>query len=238
MPKIWLSFSCTQPRQRTLLIPLIPLRKVKFFLGACLLANGLTTGYADAQLQNGLVGYWPFNEGTGTAAMDSSGDGNTGILLNGPTWSSGKSGLALAFDGTNDYVEIPHAQSLNLSTALTVSVWINNETLMDPGLSQDQYRIIASKGWPIDGGSWSLAWRANDASLFFFVGRNTIYRYASFAYDNSQAGTWHLITAVLGNGTISLYQDGVLKAGPVGIDSSSIRTEHKPASRWFSGCIQ
>ena len=206
------------------------LRPAKFFLGGCLflLVTGLITGDVDAQLQNGLVGYWSLNEGSGTAAMDSSGNGNTGILFNGPTWSSGKSGLALAFDGNNDYVEIPHAQSLNLSTALTVSVWINNETLMDPGLSQDQYRIIASKGWPIDGGSWSLAWRANDGSLFFFVGRNTSYRYASFAYDNSQAGTWHLITAVLGNGTISLYQDGVLKAGPVGIDSSSILTNTSP----------
>ena len=174
--------------QRTLLIPLIRFAKLGSFLGIFLLANG-TTGHVDAQLQNGLVGYWSFNEGTGTAAMDSSGNGNTGILLNGSTWSSGKSGTGLAFDGANDYVEIPHAQSLNLSTALTVSVWINNETLIDSGLSQDQYRIIASKGWPIDGGSWSLAWRANDGSLFFFVGRNTSYRYASFSYDNSQAGS-------------------------------------------------
>jgi hypothetical protein len=206
------------------------LYNVKCFLGVCifLLVNGLTTGYADAQLQNGLVGYWSFNEGTGTAAMDSSGNGNTGMLLHGPTWSSGKSGTALGFDGVNDYVEIPHAQSLNLSEALTVSVWIDNDTLMDSGLSQDQYRIIASKGWPLDSGSWSLAWRANDGALFFFVGRDTSYRYVRFPYDNSQAGIWHLVTAVLDSGTISLYQDGVLKAGPVGIDSSTILTDTSP----------
>jgi hypothetical protein len=206
-------------------------RTVKFLLGSAIfsLVHVLATGNVDAQLQNGLVGFWSFNEGTGTVANDSSGNGNAGTLINGPTWASGKSGTALSFDGTNDYLQIPHEESLNLSTALTVSAWINNATPMDPGLDQDHYRIIASKGWPVDGGSWSLAWRANDGSLFFFVGRgDTGYRYARFSYDNSEVGTWHLITAVLANGKISLYQDGVLKAGPIGIDNATIRTESNP----------
>jgi hypothetical protein len=34
----------------------------------------------------GLVGYWRFDEGTGTSAGDSSGYGNDGLLLNGPAW--------------------------------------------------------------------------------------------------------------------------------------------------------
>src|SRR5262245_14064694 len=150
-------------------------RTAKFFLGACLFLSvtGLITGHVSAQLENGLVGYWSLNEGTGTAAMDSSGNGNTGTLINGLVWVSGKSGTALSLDGANDYVEVPHAQSINLSAALTVSVWINNDTLTNSGLSQDQYRIIASKGWPIDNGSWSLVWSVNDGELFFFAGRNT-----------------------------------------------------------------
>ena len=36
----------------------------------------------------GLVGYWKFDEGTGTVAADSSGTGNTGTLNNTPTWST------------------------------------------------------------------------------------------------------------------------------------------------------
>jgi Concanavalin A-like lectin/glucanases superfamily/Chitobiase/beta-hexosaminidase C-terminal domain len=73
-----------------------------------------------------------------------------------------------------------------------------------------------------------LAWRVNDGSLFFFAGRATGYRYVSSPYDNSQAGTWHLVTAVLDNGTLSLYQDGVLQAGPVDIDSSKLRSDTSP----------
>src|SRR5262245_34073915 len=206
-------------------------RTAKFFLVACLFLSvtGLITGDVSAQLQNGLVGYWSLNEGTGTAAMDSSGNGNTGTLINGPSWVSGKSGTALSLDGAGDYVEIREAQSLNLSSALTVSAWINNQASTDSSPSQDQYRIIASKGWaPDNSGSWTLAWRVNDGSLFFFAGRATSYRYVSFPYDNSQAGIWHLVTAVIHNGNISLYQDGVLQAGPVGIDSSKLRTDTSP----------
>jgi hypothetical protein len=36
----------------------------------------------------GLVGYWRFNEGSGTVAGDGSGLGNEGALINTPTWST------------------------------------------------------------------------------------------------------------------------------------------------------
>ena len=36
--------------------------------------------------QSGLVGYWKFNEGRGAVALDSSGKGNTGSIVNTPGW--------------------------------------------------------------------------------------------------------------------------------------------------------
>ena len=41
---------------------------------------------------SGLVGYWAFDEGQGITANDSSGNGNTGTLTNGPTWGRGHTG--------------------------------------------------------------------------------------------------------------------------------------------------
>jgi hypothetical protein len=41
--------------------------------------------------------------GTGTSWLDLSGNGNTGTLTNGPTYSSANGG-AIVFDGSNDYV--------------------------------------------------------------------------------------------------------------------------------------
>ena len=46
---------------------------------------------------NGLVGYWNFDEGSGTTAADSSGNNNTGTLTNGPTWTAGKKRASFGF---------------------------------------------------------------------------------------------------------------------------------------------
>ena len=42
----------------------------------------------DQQDASGLVGYWRFNEGTGTIVKDYSKNNNHGTLVNGPTWST------------------------------------------------------------------------------------------------------------------------------------------------------
>ena len=34
----------------------------------------------------GLVGFWRFNEGSGTTAFDNSGEGNNATLFNTPSW--------------------------------------------------------------------------------------------------------------------------------------------------------
>src|ERR1700728_2906074 len=42
-----------------------------------------------SSLSNGLVGYWTFDEGSGTTANDSSGNGNNGTLATSQTWVTG-----------------------------------------------------------------------------------------------------------------------------------------------------
>ena len=61
----------------------------------------------------GLVGYWLFNEGSGTTVQDSSGNSNTGTLVNGPIWVTGRYGPGLNFDGVNDYVDVGSGFSLD-----------------------------------------------------------------------------------------------------------------------------
>ena len=66
-----------------------------------------------------LVGAWGFDETSGTTAADASGRGNTGTL-NGATRSTGgKFGGALSFDGINDWVTVPDADVLDLTTGMT-----------------------------------------------------------------------------------------------------------------------
>ena len=60
--------------------------------------------------------------GSGTTWTDLSGNGNTGTLTNGPTYSSANNG-SIVFDGVDDYVDIP---TLNSSTAID----FNNSTVI------------------------------------------------------------------------------------------------------------
>lgn len=65
-----------------------------------------------------LVGHWKLDEGGGTVARDSSGNGNDGTLEGGPTVVAGQFGQALAFN--NNRVIIPGSDSLPASAPLLV----------------------------------------------------------------------------------------------------------------------
>jgi hypothetical protein len=76
---------------------------------------------------NGLVGWWPFNGN----ANDESGNGNNGTN-NGPMLVNDRNNIAACayfFDGVDDFVEVPHDNSLNFSDtdAYTISLWIKPE---------------------------------------------------------------------------------------------------------------
>ena len=73
---------------------------------------------------NGLVGWWKFDETNGTIAYDSSGNGNDGNLTNGPTWTSGKIGGALSFDGVDDFVQLVRGDVVGNGLDLSISFWI------------------------------------------------------------------------------------------------------------------
>jgi hypothetical protein len=70
----------------------------------------------------GIVSHWKFDEGGGSIAYDSA--GNNDGTVNGATWTTGKMNGALSFDGSNDYVSVPHDTTLNITGDITISVWL------------------------------------------------------------------------------------------------------------------
>lgn len=73
----------------------------------------------------GLVAWLKLDENTGTTANDSSGNSNTGTLINTPTWATGKLNSAIQLNGSNQTVDLaePPAASTNINTG-TIAAWI------------------------------------------------------------------------------------------------------------------
>ena len=94
------------------------------------------------EYEGGLIGLWRFNESSGSTAGDSSGNGNTGTLVNGPIWDTGELGSALKFDGTNDYVEIADSQSFDIESGLTIAAWINPAVAASYGTIMSKFAHI------------------------------------------------------------------------------------------------
>ena len=60
--------------------------------------------------------------GTGNSWTDLSGNGNTGTLLNGVSYTNSNNGI-MSFDRVDDYVNIPNSASTQITGDLTINVW-------------------------------------------------------------------------------------------------------------------
>jgi len=172
----------------------------------------------------GLVGYWTFNEGTSTVALDYSGNKNKGTLVNGPTWVNGKFGKALNFDGVNDYV----TQGLSLAQSQgTIAHWVK----------PDQLRVMAIY-YESDGTTAGQYNGFNDPTSMLEMhtgidGSNNWYAqyqrgtnvspngFASVGAGSVNAGQWsHVVMTWNTSGSLILYVNGI----QVGADNMSGET--------------
>lgn len=85
----------------------------------------MTTAYSPSIITNGLVltldaGNIKSYPGSGTTWSDLSGNNNTGVLTNGPTFDSANGG-SIVFDGTNDVVVMP---SIELRRDFSLDIWV------------------------------------------------------------------------------------------------------------------
>jgi len=95
-------------------------------------AEGSSLALSELWNPSGLVGWWPFSEGSGSSTADASGNGNSGawngtpIGTNGIYYTGGKVGTyAGNFDGSADYVDAGSSTLLNLqSFNFSFAAWV------------------------------------------------------------------------------------------------------------------
>jgi hypothetical protein len=154
---------------------------------------------------NGLVGYWKFDEGSGTTATDSSGNNNTGTLLNGPIWTTGKVGSALSFDGMDDYV---NCGNVNFAGGdYSIEGWFKTTGTSD-------HDILAATD-PASNNSHGILIEIDSANhKLRFLHRSpsgTSGGQELYSLNVVNDGEWHHFVAIKSSSTMYLYLDGVLQ---------------------------
>jgi hypothetical protein len=160
-------------------------------------ANGkVTTGDVWSFNTGKLVGWWKFDESTGSTASDSSGNGNNGVLKGNPVWKpqGGKTGGAIELSGKGDYVEISNEANFDINDQITVSAWVNITDV------PQEWTGIVTKG--------DSAWRLSTS----FAKKVFHFGVSSQSYINGQttvdSGQWHNVVCVYDGQKISIYVDG------------------------------
>jgi len=145
--------------------------------------------------------YLPLEENFGDHTLDWSGWNNYGELV-GPTWTDGKIGKCLSFDGFDDYVKVLHNPSLNITTELTLEAWIK------PRGTGTTWQAILTKGEDAKE-NYELLWNIGNyfhTAWLFDVGRIT----KSWFYP-IRIGEWNYVTLVWKAPMMYFYLDGEFK---------------------------
>ncbi|MDP3070204.1 MAG: LamG-like jellyroll fold domain-containing protein, partial [Opitutaceae bacterium] len=117
-----------------------------------------------AEVTSGRQAHWKFDATSGTTATDSSGNANTGTLVNGPTWVAGKIGNAVNFDAVNDLVNGGSGATLDNLPALTVSAWVKANSYVGRIVHKD-IGTVSTVGWQFyQNGSGSMGFVAKHAT--------------------------------------------------------------------------
>ena len=172
---------------------------------------------------SGAVAKWGLNEGNGSTAGDSSGNSNTATLMNGTTWTTGKYGGALLFDGVNDLVRVSDSNSLDLTTAATFEAWVyptvppaDWRTILQKEV--DAYFFAASGAGagnlPASGGTF------NGNCCTFVAGTSAL-----------PANVWTHVAATYDGSQLRFYVNGILVASKAVTGSYQVNTSYL----WMGG---
>ena len=155
-----------------------------------------------------LLGWWKFDDGTGTIAVDSSGNGNDGVFIQDPEWVAGKFGSGLLFDGQGGErvalggLDIP-------SGAMTITCWFKANNLDTPG--NDPRMVSKANGGGNNDHWWmfSSSRISNEKFLRFRLKTNDGQDTSEIKAGSFEVGEW-IHGAIWWDGTeMKIYKNGV-----------------------------
>ena len=162
--------------------------------------------------------------GSGTAWSDLSGNSNTGTLTNGPTFSAGNMGSIL-FDGADDQIDCGNNSSLNISTNLTLGIWVKFNSLSSTP------NLIA-KQW-CSGAQFSYSWAVlSDGRIYYGFDSDGQCSSITGEYTSTNivctTGIWYCLNIVHTSTSINLYSNGISIPGTLAGSYGTIYTSTVP----------
>jgi hypothetical protein len=173
--------------------------------------------------QGSLILYMPFDEGMGTSVNDLSGNGHNGLLVNGVSWTIGKKGSALVFDGSH-YVDLGASTWFNRQT-FTISLWVF------PGTTQLQYADIIDNNHRNDI-SWVIQQNMDETNSYYFAHSTNS---STATYFELEPSVWsHLVVSRDGSSRESkVYINGLLVNSSISAtDINYDGTEYLRLGKW------
>ncbi len=165
------------------------------------------TTYAYAQDPD-LLAWWKFDDGTGTIATDSGGNGHDGVFIQDPDWVAGKFGSGLFFDGQGGErvslggLDIPSGQ-------MTITCWFKADNLDTPG--QDPRMVSKADGGGNNDHWWMFSSSRQGASklLRFRLKTNDGQQTSEIKAGSFEVNEW-IHGAIWWDGTdMKIYKNGV-----------------------------
>ncbi len=179
-----------------------------------------------------LVGYWTFDEGSGTTVIDVSGNGNDGTIVDNDVWDTkwitGVAGGAMEFYGVGaalgngDYVQIEHSDSLNITGPTSIALWIRPDA--DDPEGQGTETAPMCKADMGASPSWSFqvryGWGGPAPTMAFTF--NTSPRAWAFVGKSLERFEWCHISCSYDGTTLTTYLNGeATESTPMGPITSS-----------------
>lgn len=181
-----------------------------------------------------------FNQGSGSTATDSSGNGISGTVQ-GTTWTpSGKYGKALSFNGNSSYVNLGNPSLLQSTGSMTWSAWV-----FATGNPNDDGQIISRSN---DSSGWQLKTSPDTGPRTFGVAisanNSRTHRYSTTVVRQNN---WYYVTGVYNAATrtLDIYVNGVRDNGVLigtvpasqAVPSVNVNIGRRPAGYYFKGTI-
>jgi hypothetical protein len=202
---------------------------------ACIYDRALSAGEVMflAGFRPGLVAHYKLDDGEGTIVVDSSGNGNDGIITTNPdfvdpTWINGILGGALEFYGDTsvygsaNHVECAHSNSLDVTGPISIALWIRPDADDPEGQGLETAPMAKAHSAASPSWSWQVRYGWGSSQPYMAFTFNTSPRAWAYVDRNLERGVWAHITCSHDGETLKCYLNGEeTDSTPMGAITSS-----------------